>query len=115
MEGAIEVATVARGATAPIEEATLEDTVAEATAAITGATLRDTTTVGTITREAITDGIPGTTTEDGLPTVQPLGSSLAVSWSGVCTVPSGGPITMSPYPQPITIHTTLSRILHLRT
>ena len=71
MEGAIEAATV------HIEGAMVEDTAA-ATAAIAGATLRDITTVGTTTQAAITDGTPGTTTEDGLPMVQHSGSSREV-------------------------------------
>jgi len=60
-----------------VGEAMAEDTAAVATAALSGATLRDITTVRTTTREAITEVIPDTTTEGGLPMVQPLGSFSA--------------------------------------
>jgi len=67
-EGAIGGAIAARGATVPME-AMAADT--------TGATLQDTPTVGTTTREDITEVIPGTITGDGLPMVQHSGSSPA--------------------------------------
>ncbi|HME41498.1 MAG TPA: hypothetical protein VKF36_00310 [Syntrophorhabdales bacterium] len=77
VEVGIGAVTAARGATAPIEEAIVEDTVVAATAPITAATLWDTITAGTTTQEDIMEVIPGITTEDGLRMAQHSGFSLA--------------------------------------
>ena len=86
----IEGVLVPPGATAHIEVAA----IAQGTVA---AMLEGIITGDITIPEAITDGIPGTTTEDGLPMVQHSGFSSAASWSEASIVPSGGRITTSQF------------------
>ena len=97
----IEGVLVPPGATAHIEVVA----IAQGTVA---AMLEGIITGDTTIPEAITDGIPDTITEDGLPMVQHSGFSSAASWSEASIVPSGGRITLCQCLRPI-----MTRIINI--